>query len=217
MSGYLFHCPTRNELSFVRLNQNDNIITIDDEVPTDFPSIRGSILLPPASLMFNYVDTGDRISFGNAYYEYLSSDVPDRMLTMIWIKLLRGNNIVLFNNTSDSEMFLPELSHYMSHVFGMYLCSVYEPFMALNTSMVLNILYKAYSYNYIANEEYNYYVGMVQQQTNQCSGVYVPGRQVQPTPELPQSNSTSENPMPKVQIKALDIKEIIRNRRGGKK
>lgn len=152
--------PEEVQNLFQMYGQNLKVITLDDDIPPFFPTIQGSILLPPPSVLFNYVDYGDVNLFTTQYYEYLSTSFEvDQYIILLASVLLKGVNIAFFTFNSDPDMFIQQFVNYLISYYGIKIIPFAYSNMANENAIlpqyIQPLLNKAVQYQYISPEEYN--------------------------------------------------------------
>lgn len=129
----MFLCHNYSELvSFVRdrqyfTNSKAKVIVLDDQVIQQPDYITGSILLPPPTMLMDYIDYNDYNDFYMKYYNYLIGDEGViKYIKMVTSALLKGIDIILYLGESDPSTFLDALINVLYNVYGLTIFNAYD-------------------------------------------------------------------------------------------
>ena len=121
--------------------------------------LKASLLLPPYEAM-EYLIEDKMLEFVTIYFNFLSSPECDYFLSMIYYSLLKGNNVVIYVNNTDSigSKILITLGEYMLNTFDImpeYIQCGYGMYTNNNMMILASVLYRIYNvYEFIDGYEF---------------------------------------------------------------
>lgn len=129
-------------------------------LPTDTIQI-ASILLPSYDAVSAYLD-GNLSLFQSMYFGQLSGRNCDEFITLIMLALYRGNNILIYIDSSEvKELPYPKvLSMYLENIYGYYPQRQYQGDQNILGEYIHNpaydtfIMCKLYQYSFVDSEEF---------------------------------------------------------------